>query len=137
MQSRGAPAEKGGPRRRLNLAPSALVAVRAQVAQAAADEGVPLAAENALARFDRTAYDTVMRNAFPSGGGGTPQFVSFTYLRKGGGLFHPSNWHQFVRFARRLAQVDDSVEESDQLEALYNVAGDAAMVYHHQHSARR
>lgn len=64
-----------------------------QVAKVAAEEGVPFAAENALARFDRQAYDTVIANAFPPPGSGIPPFVSFTYLRKGGGLFHPSNWH--------------------------------------------
>lgn len=139
-----------------------------QVARAAAEEGVPLAAENALARFDRQAYDTVMGNAFPPAASGVPPFVSFTYLRKGGGLFHPSNWHQargwrggrpllaphhhrlaqltappflppptaqFVRFARRLALLDDGEKDDggDSLEHLYNVAGDAAMAYHHGH----
>lgn len=37
---------------------------------------------------------------------------------------------QFVRFARRLSQVEDAEKDSDSLEELYNVAGEAASAYH-------
>lgn len=73
-----------------------------QVRLEAAAAGVPVAAENALPRFDGAAHKNIIANAYPTDPA-LPQLSSFIYLRMGERLFHPENWHSFVRFSRSLA----------------------------------
>ena len=75
----------------------------ARVRSRAAQFAVPLAAENALPRFDARAHEQILRNAYEPGGSQLPPLASFTYLRMSERLFHPSNWGRFVHFVRSMA----------------------------------
>lgn len=63
---------------------------------AAAAHRVPLAAENALPRFDEGAHAQIVSLASPSGP--LPGLASFTYLRLSAALFEAPNWRSFARF---------------------------------------
>ena len=75
-----------------------------QVRLAAAAAGVPVAAENALPRFDARAHDTIVAASLHAevNEQRLGRLVAFTYLRMGEQLFHPDHWLSFVRFAARL-----------------------------------
>jgi beta-amylase len=77
-------------------------ALLGQVRATAAAMGVTVAAENALPRFDATAHEQIVRNAYHNGAA-LPPLASFTYLRMSERLFAPTNWHAFVAFVRRMA----------------------------------
>ena len=77
-------------------------ALLSQVRWTAAQMGVPVAAENALPRFDATAHEQIVRNVYHEGAA-LPPLASFTYLRMSERLFSPQHWHAFVGFVRRMA----------------------------------
>jgi beta-amylase len=77
-------------------------ALLAQVRWTAAQMGVPVAAENALPRFDATAHEQIVRNVYHDGQA-LPPLAKFTYMRMSERLFAPQNWHAFVAFVRRMA----------------------------------
>jgi len=85
-----------------------------QVRGAAARWGVPVAGENALTRFDGSAYDRVVDNAVgvlgegvddeldPSLEGTVPPMAAFTFLRLTPMLFEEHNMGEFVSFVSRI-----------------------------------
>jgi len=90
-------------------------ALLARVRSAAAARGVPLAAENALPRFDARAHAQILRNATYDGldGQQLPPLASFTYLRMSERLFHPQNWGNFVNFVRSMTYCGDEAALDD------------------------
>ncbi|XP_062205711.1 beta-amylase 3, chloroplastic-like [Phragmites australis] len=68
-----------------------------QVKAAAAAAGVELAGENALERYDDSAFSQVAATARGAG------LAAFTYLRMNKKLFDGDNWRQFVSFVRTMA----------------------------------
>lgn len=88
-------------------------ALLSQLRHTAARFGVPLAAENALPRFDAHAHEQIVRNAYEPGGPELPPLASFTYLRMSERLFQPSNWTSFVAFVRRMAFSGDARQEEE------------------------
>lgn len=76
-----------------------------QVRQAAFKKHVAVAAENALMRLDRAAYDQIIKNSYHShspSGERLPNLVSFTFLRMHEALFEPNEWSEFVHFVRAM-----------------------------------
>ncbi|KXG36427.1 beta-amylase [Sorghum bicolor] len=77
-----------------------------QVLSAGWREGLNLACENALSRYDATAYNTILRNARPQGinKNGAPEhkLYGFTYLRVSDELFEGENYTTFKTFVRRM-----------------------------------
>lgn len=69
-------------------------------------EGLNLACENALSRYDATGYNTILRNARPQGinKNGSPEHKlhGFTYLRVSDELFEGDNYTTFKTFVRRM-----------------------------------
>ncbi len=72
-----------------------------QTKQAAINNGVDFHGENALQRYDQTAYDTIKSQAsalgVPTGG--------FTYLRLTDDLLSGSNWDTFKRFVNDMMYI--------------------------------
>lgn len=60
--------------------------------------GVEVSGENALPRFDSTAHERMLHNAYRG-----PNMSSLTFLRMGECLFKPDNWMRFVHFTRALS----------------------------------
>eukprot|EP01018_Ginkgo_biloba_P011249 Gb_32660 [translate_table: standard] len=77
-----------------------------QVLNAGWKEGIEVACENALPRYDREAYDQIIRNARPNGINrtGLPQkrISSFTYLRLSEELMQENCWKEFYKFVRKM-----------------------------------
>eukprot|EP00250_Pteridium_aquilinum_P012435 c20727_g1_i1 orf=118-2199(-) len=77
-----------------------------QVLNAGWNEGIDVSCENALPRFDRTAYDQILLNARPDGISSEilpkKRVFSFTYLRLGHDLMQDYHWREFVSFVRRM-----------------------------------
>ncbi|GJP51534.1 hypothetical protein CLOM_g10699 [Closterium sp. NIES-68] len=77
-----------------------------QVLDAGWQEGLEVACENALPRYDVAAFDQIIHNARPDGinWSGRPlrRISSFTFLRLGPDLLRERNWAEFVRFVRRM-----------------------------------
>lgn len=69
-------------------------------------EGLHLACENALGRYDATAYNTILRNARPQGinknGPPAHKLNGFTYLRLSDELLEGQNYDTFKTFVRRM-----------------------------------
>ncbi|KAI9094225.1 hypothetical protein K1719_026807 [Acacia pycnantha] len=69
-------------------------------------EGLEVAGENALPRYDRAAYDQILLNARPNGVNrrGPPKLRLFglTYLRLSDELLQRSNFHMFKIFVRKM-----------------------------------
>lgn len=70
-----------------------------QVLSIAAEEGVPVAGENAILRFDGDSFERITRNIMGEGNG-QQKMTSFTFLRMGAELFQPENWRQFSKFVK-------------------------------------
>lgn len=68
-----------------------------QVKQAAAAAGVGFAGENALPRYDATAYNTIVQQSQGAEG--------FTYLRLGSELMQSGNLQTFQQFVQRMNQL--------------------------------
>lgn len=77
-----------------------------QVLSAGWREGLNIACENALGRYDATAYNTILRNARPQGinKNGPPEhkLYGFTYLRVSDELLEGQNYTTFKTFVRRM-----------------------------------
>jgi beta-amylase len=69
-------------------------------------EGLNVACENALARYDATGYNTILRNARPRGinKSGPPEhkLFGFTYLRVSDELLEGENYVTFQTFVKRM-----------------------------------
>lgn len=82
-------------------------------------EGINVACENALARYDATAYNTILRNARPEGmnKNGPPEHKlhGFTYLRVSDELLQEQNYATFKTFVRRMHAnlVSNTLENQD------------------------
>ncbi|KAM3262924.1 hypothetical protein ACQJBY_053210 [Aegilops geniculata] len=77
-----------------------------QVLSAGWREGLNMACENALPRYDPTAYNTILRNARPHGinKSGPPEhkLFGFTYLRLSNQLVEGQNYVNFKTFVDRM-----------------------------------
>lgn len=82
-------------------------------------EGLNVACENALGRYDATAYNTILRNARPKGinQNGPPEhkLYGFTYLRVSDELLQEQNYTTFKTFVRRMHAnlVSNALESQD------------------------
>lgn len=82
-------------------------------------EGRNVACENALGRYDATAYNTILRNARPQGinKNGPPEhkLYGFTYLRVSDELLQGQNYTTFKTFVRRMHAnlVSNTLENQD------------------------
>ncbi|KAF3577711.1 hypothetical protein DY000_02029810 [Brassica cretica] len=67
-------------------------------------EGIEVAGENALPRFDRDGYNHVILNARPNGinRNGKPRMFGFTYLRLSDRLLSEPNFTTFKTFVKRM-----------------------------------
>ncbi|KAK1281065.1 Beta-amylase [Acorus gramineus] len=69
-------------------------------------EEIEVGCENALSRYDATAYNQILLNSRPNGVNkkGPPKFkvTSMTYLRMGDGLFEAKNFKLFSSFVRKM-----------------------------------
>lgn len=92
-----------------NCGPELLVR---QVKAAAKAARVELAGENALERYDETAFSQVMSTSRASD---TIGLSAFTYLRMNKNLFDGENWRNFVGFVRSMSESGRraSLPESD------------------------
>lgn len=72
-----------------------------QVKQATAAAGAELAGENALERYDGSAYSQVLAT---SRGGDGMGLTAFTYLRMTKKLFEGENWRQLVAFVKSMSE---------------------------------
>ncbi|KQK15872.1 hypothetical protein BRADI_1g25440v3 [Brachypodium distachyon] len=77
-----------------------------QVLSAGWREGLDVACENALGRYDATGYNTILRNARPKGvnKSGPPEHKlhGFTYLRLSDELLQGQNYVTFQTFVKRM-----------------------------------
>lgn len=77
-----------------------------QVLHAGWREGLEVACENALPRYDVGAFNQIIQNARPEGmvwdRRPMNRISSFTFLRLGQELLEEGNWAEFVRFVRRM-----------------------------------
>uniref|UniRef100_A0A453BCR7 Beta-amylase n=1 Tax=Aegilops tauschii subsp. strangulata TaxID=200361 RepID=A0A453BCR7_AEGTS len=77
-----------------------------QVLSAGWREGLHVACENALGRYDATAYNTILRNARPKGinKNGPPEhkLFGFTYLRLSNELLEGQNYATFQTFVEKM-----------------------------------
>jgi len=81
-----------------------------QIRTAAAKHNVRVAGENALCRFDSTAYDLIIKNARGEGddvelwmtGEKLPPMACFTFLRMSRELFQLYNFNSFKEFVKRM-----------------------------------
>jgi beta-amylase len=93
-----------------------------QIRTAAAKYNVRVAGENALCRFDRSAYERVIKNARGEGddvelwktGEKLPPMACFTFLRMSRELFELYNFNSFKEFVKRMkaATVRDNLRLS-------------------------
>lgn len=81
-------------------------AIVCQVFSAAWREGIEVACENALSRYDRRGYNQILRNSRPQGidRSGKPQrrVFAMTYLRLSDELLKMVNFRIFRTFVRRM-----------------------------------
>jgi len=75
-------------------APQGLVALTLRTAKSF---NVPYEGENALPRYDSTAYQTIIDNSRQNG-----TIDAFTYLRLGSTLFNGDNWNNFRNFVNTM-----------------------------------
>ncbi|KAF5206434.1 Beta-amylase [Thalictrum thalictroides] len=77
-----------------------------QVFSAGWREKIEVGGENALPRYDRTAYNQILKNARPNGvnkdGPPTLRMASMTYLRLTDELFQNKNFRLFKTFVRKM-----------------------------------
>ncbi|XAR54865.1 Beta-amylase [Bertholletia excelsa] len=79
-----------------NSSPEGLVR---QVKMATKTAGTELAGENALERYDESAYAQVMATSMSDSGNG---LSAFTYLRMNKQLFEGENWRHLVEFVKNI-----------------------------------
>eukprot|EP00253_Pinus_taeda_P016413 PITA_16413 len=78
-----------------------------QVTEATRKTGVGLAGENALQRFNGSAYAQIRHNSNLNLQGindNKSQICAFTYLRMDQQMFESQNWHRFVWFVRNMSE---------------------------------
>lgn len=77
-----------------------------QVALATQTAQVPLAGENALPRYDTTAYKQILNSVSLNfdGSGAARAMCAFTYLRMSTELFKTDNWKLFVAFVNKMRE---------------------------------
>lgn len=68
-----------------------------QTLNAAKSVGIPYAGENALNRYDQTAYNTIQYESVR-----VKPIEAFTYLRLGDTLLQQSNWQTFTSFVNKM-----------------------------------
>eukprot|EP00271_Cylindrocystis_brebissonii_P003915 TRINITY_DN1517_c0_g1_i2.p1 TRINITY_DN1517_c0_g1~~TRINITY_DN1517_c0_g1_i2.p1 ORF type:complete len:374 (-),score=62.95 TRINITY_DN1517_c0_g1_i2:1694-2815(-) len=89
-----------------------------QVLNAGWQEGLEVACENALPRYDWAAFDQVVANARPDGinlqGPPKRRISVFTFLRLGPDLLQERNWSEFVHFVRAMHAGMDYHPEPEQ-----------------------
>lgn len=77
-----------------------------QVLNAGWHEGIDISCENALPRYDRAAFDQILKNARPDGinidTASQRRIYSFTYLRLGQDLMQENNWREFNLFVKHM-----------------------------------
>lgn len=81
-----------------NCSPEGLVQ---QVKLATEKTGIELAGENALERYDASAYGQVLATSKSHSGSG---LSAFTYLRMNKKLFEGENWRHFVEFVKSMSE---------------------------------
>ncbi|KAI7994063.1 hypothetical protein LOK49_LG11G02225 [Camellia lanceoleosa] len=81
-----------------NCSPEGLVR---QVKMATKTAGTELAGENALERYDASAYSQVLATSRSDSGNG---LCAFTYLRMNKQLFEEENWRQLVEFVKNMSE---------------------------------
>ncbi|WOK99765.1 hypothetical protein Cni_G08477 [Canna indica] len=86
-----------------------------QVLSAAWREGIEVACENALNRYDKTAYNQMIRNARPND---TNQVSALTYLRLSDYLLEPHIFDLFKIFVRKMHADQDSHNYVNPIEAM-------------------
>lgn len=84
-----------------------------QVGMATREAGVALAGENALPRYDESAYEQILGAA--GGAAAEERMCAFTYLRMGPEQFQPENWRRFVAFVKRMGEGSRCREEAERL----------------------
>ncbi|KAF5460252.1 hypothetical protein F2P56_020135 [Juglans regia] len=80
-----------------NSSPEGLVQ---QVKMATRSAGIELAGENALERYDASAYGQVLETSRSTGNG----LCAFTYLRMNKKLFEEENWRHLVHFIKSIVR---------------------------------
>eukprot|EP01018_Ginkgo_biloba_P037924 Gb_39976 [translate_table: standard] len=107
-----------------------------QVTLAARKADVALAGENALARYDETAYTQIIEKSNLKLRDSNPM-CAFTYLRMNQQLFQSENWRRFVWFVRNMSEgrtLRHGEEEHHQTELKFNASkslrNDAAALMH-------
>lgn len=70
-----------------------------QAKNAADNAGIAFAGENALPRYDQTAYNTIVSQATSNG----HDIEDFTYLRLGSTLLQGGNWGTFTNFVSTMS----------------------------------
>lgn len=121
-----------------------------QVRQAASEESVAVAAENALMRLDRSAYDQIIKNSYHSyspSGERLPSLVSFTFLRMHEALFEPEEWNNFVHFVTAMdAEGEHAPHSTTQSRDMKNETateaetrnkGDGVTILYNKHNQQR
>ena len=91
-----------------------------QIRTAAAKHNVRVAGENALCRFDRSAYERIIYNARGEGddvelwktGEKLPPMECFTFLRMSRELFELYNFNSFKEFVKRIKESSSSSSSS-------------------------
>lgn len=77
-----------------------------QVLSDAWKESIKVAGENALPRYDSTAYNQILLNARPNGlnkkGAPALKMFGFTYLRVSDDLLEKNNYKIFKKFVKRM-----------------------------------
>lgn len=90
--------------------------VSVQALSAAWREKIEAAGENALPRYDATAYNQILLNARPNGisKNGPPKLrmYGFTFLRLGDDLLKPDNFDLFKIFVRKMHADQASLSDS-------------------------
>ncbi|MQL41455.1 glycosyl hydrolase family protein, partial [Escherichia coli] len=86
-----------------------------QVLSGAWRENIEVAGENALSRYDATAYNQILLNARPNGvnRNGPPKLRMYgvTYLRLSDELLQQSNFDIFKKFVRKMHADQDYCED--------------------------
>lgn len=81
-----------------NCSPQGLVR---EVKMATRDARIELAGENALERYDESAYGQVLETSRSDSGNG---LSAFTYLRLNKNLFEENNWRNMVQFVKSMLE---------------------------------
>lgn len=111
-----------------------------QVTLATRKAGVALAGENALQRFDGSAYAQIIHNSnlkLQGTSENKSNMCAFTYLRMNQQMFQSENWHRFVWFVRNMSEgrtlghgEEDRCQTELKFNAAANLRNEAAALMH-------